>query len=141
MKLKYLFLSIAAITLLFSGCKSEEELGPEEVTLSGSSAIELPTAGGEVTVSLKSTVDWTLQGYDSDVQTWLVINPSSGKASKDAQTITLKALENKDIDRTANIVFYGNILCKAPLTITQKGPNGDGSTLNIADFIKKADSS
>ncbi len=141
MKLKYLFLSIAAITLLFSGCKSEEELGPEEVTLNGSSAIELPTAGGEVTVALKATVDWTLQGYDSDVQTWLVINPSSGKASKDTQTITLKALENKDIDRTANIVFYGNILCKAPLTITQKGPNGDGSTLNIADFIKKADTS
>ncbi len=141
MKLKYLFLSIAAIALLFSGCKKEEELGPEEVTLSGSSSIELPTAGGEVTVSLKSTVDWTLQGYDSDVQTWLVINPSSGKASKDAQTITLKALENKDIDRTANIVFYGNILCKAPLTITQKGPNGDGSKLNIADFIKKADTS
>ena len=141
MKLKYLFLSIAAIALLFSGCKKEEELGPEEVTLSGSSSIELPTAGGEVTVSLKATVDWALQGYGNDVQTWLVINPSSGKASNDAQTITIKALENKDTDRTADIVFYGNILCKAPLTITQKGPNGDGSKLNIADFIKKADTS
>ena len=141
MKLKYLFLSIAAITLLFTGCKKEEELGPEEVTLNGSSSIELATAGDEVTVSLKSTVDWTLQGYDADVQTWLVISPSSGKASNDAQTITIKALENKDIDRTANIVFYGNILCKAPLTITQKGPNGDGSSLTIADFIKKADTS
>ena len=141
MKLKYLFLSVAAVTLLLAGCKKEEKLGPEEVTLSGSSAIELPTAGDEVTLSLKATVDWTLQGYDSDVQSWLVINPSSGKASNDAQTITVKALENKDIDRTASIVFYGNILCKAPLTITQKGPNGDGSSLNIADFIKKADSS
>ena len=141
MKLKYLFLSVAAVTLLLSGCKKEEKLGPEEVTLSGSSAIELPTAGDEVTLSLKATVDWTLQGYDSDVQSWLVINPSSGKASNDTQTITVKALENKDIDRTASIVFYGNILCKAPLTITQKGPNGDGSSLNIADFIKKADSS
>lgn len=139
MKLKYLFLSLAALTLLVAGCKPEEKLGPEEVTLSGSSSIELPTAGGEVTVSLKSTVDWQLQGYDSDAQSWLVINPSGGKASNDAQTITIKALENKDTDRTADIVFYGNILCKAPLTITQKGPNGDGSKLSIADFIKKAD--
>ena len=141
MKLKYLFLSIAALTLLVAGCKPKEELGPEEVTLSGSSTLELATAGQEVTVTLKSTVDWTLQGYDSDVQSWLVISPSSGKASNDAQTITIKALENKKTDRSANIVFYGNILCKAPLTITQKGPDGDGSTLSIADFIKKADTS
>ncbi len=142
MKLRHLFFSCAAFALTFAACDPEEDLGPEEVTLNGASAIELATSGDEVTLSLKATVDWTLQGYDADVQTWLVISPSSGKASKDAQTITLKALENKETDRTANIVFYGNILCKAPLTITQKGPKGEESeyeTLTVAQFLAKKD--
>ncbi|MDO4826164.1 MAG: exodeoxyribonuclease VII large subunit [Bacteroidia bacterium] len=142
MKLRHLFFSCAAFALTFAACDPKEDLGPEEVTLSGASAIELATSGDEVTLSLKATVDWTLQGYDADVQTWLVISPSSGKASKDAQTITVKALENKETDRTANIVFYGNILCKAPLTITQKGPEGEEAeyeTLTVAQFLAKKD--
>ncbi len=142
MKLRQLFFSCAAFALTFAACDPKEDLGPEEVTLSGDSAIELATSGDEVTLSLKATVDWTLQGYDADVQTWLVISPSSGKASKDAQTITVKALENKETDRTANIVFYGNILCKAPLTITQKGPKGEQDeyeTLTVAQFLAKKD--
>ncbi len=142
MKLRHLFSACAASALLFAACDPTQDLGPEEVTLSGASTIEFATAGDEVTLSLKATVDWTLQGYDADVQTWLVISPSSGKASKDARTITVKALENKATDRTASIVFYGNILCKAPLTITQKGPEGEKEayeTLTVAQFLAKKD--
>ncbi len=141
MKHKYLFLFIAAISLLFAGCKSED-LGPEEVTVSGSSSIEIPAEGGEVTVSLKSTLNWELQGYDEDVQAWLVINPSSGKASKDAQTVKIKALKNSDTDRTANIVFYGDVMHKASLTVTQKGLKGEAKeyeTLTVAQFLTKKD--
>ena len=143
MKHKYLFLSIAAISLLFAGCKSED-LGPEEVTVSGSSSIEIPAEGGEVTVSLKSTLNWELQGYDKAVQAWLEINPSSGKASKDVQTVKIKALKNSDTDRTANIVFYGDVMHKASLTITQKGLKGEAQeyeTLTVAQFLTKKDTS
>ena len=141
MKHKYLFLSIAAISLLFAGCKSED-LGPEEVTVSGSSSIEIPAEGGEVTVSLKSTLNWELQGYVTDVQAWLVINPSSGKASKDVQTVKITALKNSETDRTANIVFYGDVMHKASLTVTQKGLKGEAKeyeTLTVAQFLTKKD--
>lgn len=142
MKFKYLFLSLATAAMVFAGCNPKEDLGPEEVTLSGGSTLELATEGQEVTLQLKATVDWQLQGYDADVQSWLVINPSNGKASKEQQTITVKALANADKDRTASIVFYGNILCKAPLTITQKGAKGAGEeyeTITVAEFLKRKD--
>ena len=121
MKYKSLLaLAAASLTMAFA-CQKPVDLGPEKVVIDSEATHEFPVEGGEYTLQLTATVDWALQGYDESVKTWLSISPSSGTASADPQTITIKALPNEGADRKADIVFYGNVMCKAPLTITQKG--------------------
>ena len=72
-------------------------------------------------------------------QKWLSVNPSSGAASDSPQTVTIKALANGGANRQADLVFYGNIMHKAGLTIIQKGPEGEGASITIAEFIERAD--
>ena len=121
MKYKSLLaLAAASLTMAFA-CQKPVDLGPEKVVIDSEATHEFPVEGGEYTLQLTATVDWALQGYDESVKTWLSISPSSGTASADSQTITIKALPNEGADRKADIVFYGNVMCKAPLTITQKG--------------------
>lgn len=139
MKYKSLFaLAAASLTMLFA-CQKPVDLGPEQVSIDSEATHEFPVEGGEYTVQLTATVDWTLQGYDENVQSWLSVTPSSGKAATGAQTITIKAIANDGANRQASLVFYGNIMHKAPLTITQKGPDGEGAAITIAEFIEKAD--
>lgn len=121
MKYKSLLaLAAASLTMAFA-CQKPVDLGPEKVVIDSEATHEFPVEGGEYTLQLTATVDWTLQGYDESVKNWLSISPSSGTASADSQTITIKALPNEGADRKADIVFYGNVMNKAPLTITQKG--------------------
>lgn len=128
MKLRNLFLIGLASAVLFAGCKKDEDFGPAEISISPADAThEFPIEGGEYLVELTATIDWALQGYDEEVQKWLSINPASGKASSSPQTVTIKAMNNGETDRTANIVFYGDVMHKASLTITQKGAKGDGT--------------
>ena len=48
-------------------------------------------------------------------------------------------MANDRADRKADLVFYGNIMHKAELTVTQKGPEGEYAGMTIAEFIEKAD--
>ncbi len=146
MKAKHLLAIIAAAATTLAACQKSEDLGPEKVEIDSEAGVEIPKEGGELTIKLTATVDWALQGYDSAVQQWLSISPESGKASADAQTIAIKVLPNEGTDRSANIVFYGNILCKAPLTITQKGAIDGGekgaeptsaTKVSIKEFLAK----
>ena len=121
MKLRNLFLIGLASAVLFAGCKKEDDLGPAQVSIDPATPYEFPKEGGEYLVELTATIDWALQGYDEEVQRWLSINPTSGNASKSPQTITIKATPNTDTDRSATITFYGDIMHKASLSITQKG--------------------
>lgn len=121
MKYKSLLaLAAASLTMAFA-CQKPVDLGPEKVVIDSEATHEFPVEGGEYTIQLTATVDWSVQGYDEDVKSWLSVEPASGKASADPQTVTIKALANEGADRKADLVFYGNIMCKAPLTITQKG--------------------
>ena len=126
---------------MIAGCTKPVDLGPAEVSLvsPSESSIEVPMEGKEFTVTLKATIDWALQGYDDAVSSWILVTPESGKAAAEEQVITVKVLANDDIDRSADLVFYGNVRCKAPLTISQKGPNGDGSNISIAEFLSRKD--
>ena len=141
MKIRHLFSAALASALLIAGCTKPVDLGPAEVSIlsPAESTIEVPTEGTEFTVTLKATIDWALQGYDSEVSSWILVTPESGKAAAEEQVITVKVLANDDIDRSADLVFYGNVLCKAPLTITQKGAKGDGSNISIAEFLERKD--
>lgn len=140
MKIKNLFtLAVASFTIA-TACQKEPDLGPEEISISpAETTYEFPEKGGTYTIELTATVDWTIQGYDKKNTPWLSIEPSSGKASASVQTITITALANDGANRKADLVFYGNIMNQAPLTITQPGPDGDASSLTVAEFIEKAD--
>lgn len=143
MKLRNLFLIGLASAVLFAGCKKEDDLGPEQVSIDPAAPYEFPVEGGEYLVELTATIDWALQDYDEEVQKWLSINPTSGNASKSPQTITIKALPNDGVNRKADLVFYGNIMHKASLTITQPGAKGEAGTVNnpftVSDAIKFID--
>lgn len=143
MKLRNLFLIGLASAVLFAGCKKEDDLGPEQVSIDPAAPYEFPVEGGEYLVELTATVDWALQGYDEEVQRWLSISPTSGKASSSPQTITIKATPNPEANRSASIVFYGDIMHKASLTITQPGAKGEAGTANnpftVSDAIKFID--
>ena len=140
MKIKNLFtLAVASLTIA-TACQKEPDLGPEEISISpAETTYEFPEKGGTYTIELTATIDWTIQGYDKKITPWLSIEPSSGKASASVQTITITALANDGANRKADLVFYGNIMNQAPLTITQPGPDGDASSLTVAEFIEKAD--
>lgn len=145
MKYKSLLaLAAASLTMAFA-CQKPVDLGPEKVVIDSEATHEFPVEGGEYTLQLTATVDWTLQGYDESVKNWLSISPSSGTASADAQTITIKALPNEGADRKADIVFYGNVMNKAPLTITQKGDLVEDGTAehpySVATALLMADGS
>lgn len=130
MKLRNLFLIGLASAVLFAGCKKEDDLGPEQVSIDPAAPYEFPVEGGEYLVELTATIDWALQGYDEEVQRWLSIEPTSGKASASPQFVTIKALPNDGVNRKADLVFYGNIMHKASLTITQKGAKGEAGTVD-----------
>lgn len=148
MKIKNLFtLAVASLTIA-TACQKEPDLGPEEISITpAETTYEFPEKGGTYTIELTATVDWTIQGYDEEIESWLSIEPSSGKASASVQTITITALANDNTNRKADLVFYGNIMNQAPLTITQPGPKGDGSVgtgtvddpFNVAAAIKYID--
>lgn len=148
MKIKNLFTLAVALLTIATACQKEPDLGPEEISISpAETTYEFPEKGGTYTIELTATVDWTIQGYDKKITPWLSIEPSSGKASASVQTITITALPNEDTNRKADLVFYGNIMNQAPLTITQPGPKGDGSVgtgtvddpFNVAAAIKYID--
>lgn len=130
MKLRNLFLIGLASAVIFAGCKKEDDLGPEQVSIDPAAPYEFPVEGGEYLVELTATVDWAMQGYDESVSDWLSITPSSGKASASPQFVTIKALSNDGVNRKADLVFYGNIMHKASLTITQKGAKGEAGTVD-----------
>ena len=133
---------MAATVVAIVGCEKTQDLGPAEVTVvsPAETTVNAPQEGTEFTVTLKATIDWALRGYTEEVSSWLSVSPVSGSASADPQTITVKVLANDGADRKADLVFYGNVLCKAALTVSQKG-NGaaGGDVITVDEFIKKAD--
>ena len=133
---------MAATVVAIVGCEKTQDLGPAEVTVvsPAETTVNAPQEGTEFTVTLKATIDWALSGYTEEVSSWLSVSPVSGSASAEPQTITVKVLANDGADRKADLVFYGNVLCKAALTVSQKG-NGaaGGDVITVDEFIKKAD--
>ena len=124
MKLRTIILSAATI-LGLAACQKPEDLGTPNV-ISSDNKLEFTQDGGTKTIQVNATVDWQLKDYTDEVKEWVVIDPSSGKASASDQTITIKVLPNDGKSRSAVITFYGNVLAKAAVTINQDGPLGTG---------------
>ena len=124
MKLRNLFLGVCSAVAMFAACEpAEQNLGTPDITIS-ESEMTFDAEGGDKDLTLSATRDWKVQ-TDAD---WVVVSPESGAASADPQTVTVSVLENKGLDRTADLVFTIG-LKKKYLTVNQAGPGGSAAAL------------
>ncbi len=103
----------------------EQNLGTPNITLSVTE-MTFDEAGGNEALTLSATRDWMVE-TDAD---WVVVNPESGAASADDQTVTVTVLENTGMDRKADLKFTIGMKSKY-LTVTQSGPGGSAEALVV----------
>ena len=126
MKFRSYFLSAAAAVLAFTSCEElMEDLGTPEISIS-ESEMTFEVAGGDKEMTVTATRDWKVE-TDAD---WVVVSPESGKASAEAQKVVVSVLENKGLDRTADLMFTIG-LKKKYLTVNQSGPGGSADALVV----------
>ncbi len=134
MRIKNLILASLAALLAIVSCKEEENLGMPSIKLDGNGTMTFEVAGGDQQVNITATRDWMVE-TEAD---WVMVSPENGKASAEPQTVTVTALENKGMDRTAEIKFTIGMSFQT-LTVTQAGPGGSVEQLIVYanDFDKE----
>ena len=130
MRLRRFILASLAALVAFVSCEDLENLGLPTIKLDGDGTMAFEIAGGDQQITLTATRDWWIE-CDAG---WLDFLPKEGKASADAQTITITAKANGDMDRTADVKFSIGMSFQT-LTVTQAGPGGavqpgDGTKTN-----------
>lgn len=129
MKLRNLFAAVMASAVAFVACEQEKvDLGTPSITLSVEE-ITLEATGGEASVDVTATRDWTVT-MDDAASEWLVVDPNAGEASATAQTVTVSALSNEGYDREASVAFTIGMQTKY-LTVKQTGAQGSADALVI----------
>lgn len=125
--------SLAALMALVS-CDQLTDLGLPSIKVDGNGTIAFEVAGGDQQITVTATRDWVAE-YDAD---WLILSPEGGKASLDAQTVTVTAKANTGMDRSADVKFTIGMSFKT-VTVTQKGPGGSAEALIVYanDFDKE----
>lgn len=108
------------ILAAIASCKKNEnqDFGMPEMGVSTES-VDFSKEGGQYTISLYSTRDWTAQ-LDSAAREWLTVSPEEGAPSKDSVSVIISALPNAKEDRHATISFDGGAV-SANVTVFQKG--------------------
>ena len=123
MKLRsFIFAAVAAV-LAFSACEQKEDLGSPDIQISANQ-MSFEEAGGEQTLTVTATRDWTVQ-TDAD---WVVVSPESGSASANPQTVSVSVLKNTGMDRSADLKFSIGMKSRY-LTVSQAGPGGSPEAL------------
>lgn len=129
MKLRNLFTCAVASAMAFMACQPEDvDLGAPSIALSESEVI-IAKEGGDATLTVTSTRDWTVT-IDEETAKWLAVDPAAGKASAEAQTVTVTALENDGFSREASLAFTIGMQTKY-LTVKQDGNMGSSESLLI----------
>ena len=140
MKIAKLLLYSVASALVLAGCtENEEDFGDPSINVNPAE-LSFGQEGSSNTVALVATRDWTVTVEPSDAD-WITVEPSSGDASTDAQTVTVTVLENTGANRTATVTFAANNgTVSAPLEVTQTGPGGTAEdTYVFANDFDKAE--
>ena len=125
MKLKGFVFSAVAAVMAFAACEQKIDLGSPDISISKSD-MEFDIAGGEQELTVTATRDWKVE-TDAD---WVVVSPESGKASADPQTVTVTALENTGMNRSADLKFTIGMKSRY-LTVNQAGPGGSAEALIV----------
>lgn len=133
MKLKSLLLGMSAVLAVLTACTPEEvDLGTPNISIDKNEMV-FEMAGGDQTLAVSATRDWKLEA-DAD---WVTVNPASGVGSLEPQTVTVTALENTGMDRSADLAFTIGMK-RVVLTVNQAGPGGSPEALILYynDFDK-----
>ncbi|MBQ8809918.1 MAG: BACON domain-containing protein [Bacteroidales bacterium] len=126
MELRRFIFGVIASMAIFAACEQEEQnLGTPNLTLSVTE-MTFDEAGGNQTLTLNATRDWMVE-TNAD---WVVVNPESGSASADDQTVTVTVLENSGMDREVDLKFTIGMKSKY-LTVSQAGPGGSAEALVV----------
>ena len=134
MKLRNLFLGVCSAVAVFAACQPQEEnLGTPDISID-KNEMTFEVAGGEQQLTVTATRDWKVE-TDAD---WVVVSPESGAGSLEPQTVTVTALENTGMDRSADLKFTIGMKSKY-LTVSQAGPGGSVEALIVYsnDFDKE----
>ena len=134
MKIRNLIIGTIAAVAGFAACQEEpENLGTPSISIS---AMEMTfdAEGGEESLTLNATRDWKVEA-DAD---WVSVDPESGEASSEDQTVVVTVLKNDDLDREASLKFTIGMKSKY-LTVNQAGPKGSAEALIVYsnDFDKE----
>ena len=119
---------------VFASCQKEvEDLGTPDISID-KNEMTFEIAGGEQALTVTATRDWKVE-TDAD---WVVVSPESGAASAEPQTVSVTVLENKGMDRSADLKFTIGMKSKY-LTVSQAGPGGSVEALIVYsnDFDKE----
>ncbi|MCQ2138185.1 MAG: hypothetical protein MJY60_05720 [Bacteroidales bacterium] len=140
MKFKTLVFSLIAVAAtILTGCHQEEDWGAADIKLDRTT-LTFTADGGSETIYLTTTREWKAK----DIPEWVIVDPESGKPSKEAIAITVTVPKNEGYNRRCDIDFNGGIVSDG-LTITQEGPDGDndgivdGEAITVSEFITRAD--
>lgn len=125
----YLFLTLAGSAALFiSSCQKAPE-----ITITGPASIELSEDGSSGTITFTANRDWSARWSDS----WVSVSPSSGSASKDPVTVTLRCGANTTYDdRTATVTIKAEDITQ---TITVRQPANLGVVLPSQSYELASD--
>lgn len=134
MKINKLFFASLAIIATLVGCKDKEEPASASSLSLDRTAVELGKDGESVTISLTSNRDWTA----TPSAEWIAIDPKSGSASADAQSVIITVLPNTGNDRTGSVTFSIGLATKS-IKISQAGEGGslEDATVYKNDFDKE----
>lgn len=134
MKIKHLFFYVLAAFIMLACEQLQGNLGLPKIELS-TQEMTFEAAGGEQSLSLKASREWMVESIAQD---WLVVSPEHGAASSDEQKVTVTVLENKGMDRSADVIFTIG-MSKVSLTVNQAGPGGSAEQLVLYsnDFDKE----
>lgn len=134
MKIKHLLFYVLAAFIMLACEQPQGNLGLPKIELS-TQDMTFEAAGGEQSLSLKASREWMVESIAQD---WVVVSPEHGAASADEQKVTVTVLENKGMDRSADIIFTIG-MSKVSLTVNQAGPGGSAEQLILYsnDFDKE----
>ena len=123
----------------FTACQEKEE--DPSILVEGEKTVQLTEAQSTGSLKVTSNRDWGVR-MDEKAKEWIVVEPSTGKASKTPVDVTITVLANTGANREAAIEFYASTLAREMVTIQQAGPKGDSDgieSITVQEFIGKAD--
>ena len=118
MKLRNLFLTMCSTVAVFAACEqnAQVDLGSPALIVSATE-LTFEEAGGDQSLTLNATRDWKV----TSTAEWVVVNPASGQASADDQTVVVSAVQNEGGNRNATLTFTIGSMVTKTVKVSQVG--------------------